>query len=104
VAIDANTQVVISLSSFLMGVGAFLVVGGGVLWAVLSVTIGGIRDDVHDMRSSIRGMNAISASLTDQIQLLRTDYVVLSGKMENLCRSIDYLSRWISGILPRPLP
>jgi hypothetical protein len=104
VAIDANTQVVMSLSSFLMGVGAFLVVGGGVLWAILSVTIGGIRDDVHDIRSSIRGMNAINTSLADQIQLLRTDYVVLSGKMENLSGSIDYLSRWISGILPRPLP
>jgi hypothetical protein len=75
-----------------------------VLWAVLSFTIGGIRDDVRDIRSSIREMNVVNTRLTDQIQLLRTDYVAISSRVENLNKAIDYLMKWLSDLFRNSPP
>jgi hypothetical protein len=88
-AIDADTQVVITMGQLLAGVGAVLVAGGGVLWAVLRFTIGSMRDDVRDIRNSIREMNVVNTRLAEQVALLRTDYAAVKTTNE-------YLAKWLS--------
>jgi len=109
VTVHAETQVVITMKALLAGAATFIVVGAGVLWGILSFTVGGIKDDVSDIRSSIQRLNGadkdnvqraneINIRLTDQIQGLRTDFVkyserfdALSTKLDGAAKSIDAL-------------
>jgi uncharacterized coiled-coil protein SlyX len=92
------------LSSVIGGVLTFVVTGGAVLWAVLSFTIGGMREDVGDIRKSlgqaaaevhaigresILRSNEINKNLSDQIQGLRVDFVKLDDRLDLVVNKFD---------------
>ena len=108
-AIGAATPVTVTMKSLIGGVVAFIVAGGLVLWAVLTFTIGGIRDNVTDIRNSIhdlRGadtqsiqeMNGVNIRLTEQIQGLRTDFVKYSERFDVLSKNMVGLSSQIDSL------
>jgi len=106
VAIHADTQVVITMKSLITGVIGFVILGGAVLWTVLSFTIGGVRDDVTAIRTSVQALqtadqesvketNNVNVRLTDQIQGLRTDFVKYSERFDNLSRNLETTNKSI---------
>lgn len=109
-SVHADTPVVITMKALLAGVVGFLLVGGAVLWAVLTFTIGGVRDDVTAIRNSVSGLqtavqttdkgaiersNEINSRLTDQIQGLRTDFVKYSERFDGLSRNLEATNKSI---------
>lgn len=92
------------MKALIGGIAAVLLVGGGVLWTVLSFTIGGIRGDVSDIRTSlhdlrgadkesIQEMNAVNTRLTDQISGLRTDFVKYSERFDALSNRMEAVNK-----------
>ena len=110
--IGANTQVVITVGSLLVGLAAVLVVGGGVLWAVLAFTIGGMRDDVKAIRDSVGHLQTadresvnravgIELKLREQVGSLKVDFATLSGKLDNVASKLDSVVTSVNGLSGR---
>ena len=110
--IGANTQVVITVGSLLVGLAAVLVVGGGVLWAVLAFTIGGMRDDVKAIRDFMHSLQiadreSISRSLGTEVKLseqvgsLKVDFATLSSKLDNVAGKLDTVVTSVNGLSGR---
>jgi hypothetical protein len=85
VAIHADTPVTITMKALITGIVGFTILAGAVLWTVLSFTVGGLRDDVAAIRTSVQGLqgadqesiketNKINTSLKDEIHGLRTGF------------------------------
>src|SRR6202048_4876067 len=107
--IGANQQVVIALGFFLVELAAVLVVGGGVLWAVLAFTIGGMRDDVNAIRDSVGHLQTadresinravgIELKLSEQVGSLKVDFATLSGKLDNVAGELDSFVTSVNGL------
>jgi hypothetical protein len=102
--IDASTPVTMTVKQLGAGVIAtvLLIIGG--LWAVLSFTIGGLRDDVVNTRQSIQVLQVADKDgaihvrdteikLIEQISGLRTDIAGFSGKLDSTNNAIAGLNR-----------
>lgn len=105
--LSGDTPVTITMGKLIAGIALLGATIAGVLWGVLSFTIGGVRDDVSAIRQSVIALqtadkegiarsNEINIRLTEQIQGLRVDFVkyaerfdVLSGRIDGMNKSID---------------
>jgi hypothetical protein len=115
--VGLKTPVTITMGNLLAGVAAF----GAVLWAVLTFTIGGLRDDVGAIRDNIKGLNVeavmkaidglqtadrsnitraneINVQLTQQIQGLRIDFVKYSEKFDSMSSKFDSMNKSIDSL------
>jgi hypothetical protein len=101
VAVNGDTQVVITMGQLIIGATGFLAALAGVLWAVLRFTVGGMRDDVRDIRNSIRELVSADRALAEQVQGVRIEQATLSGKMDRLQQAIDYFIKQVSQFFPR---
>jgi hypothetical protein len=110
--IDGETQVTFTMKQLLIGLGSIIVLGGGVLWTVLSFTIGGMRDDVSAIRTSIHGLQTSDkegavriregeTKLIEQIGGLRTEITGLSGKLDSVNGTVSTLTAQIIDVQKR---
>jgi TolA-binding protein len=106
--IHGETQVTFTMKQ-LLGV---IVIGGGVLWAVLAFTITGMRDDVSAIRTSIQGLQTADkegavriregeTKLIEQIGGLRTQITGLSGKLDSVTGTVSTLTAQIIDVQKR---
>ena len=91
--VDGETAVTLSMKQLLSGIAALILLSGGVLWAVLAFTIGGMRDDLRTIRDSIvvlqkadrdtviRGRD-LEVELIKQVAGLRMDIATLRTDLD----------------------
>jgi vacuolar-type H+-ATPase subunit B/Vma2 len=93
---------------------AMAVIGAGALivWAVVSFTIGGIRDDVKSTRETVQTLqttdktSAINLRETenrfaDRIAKLDSSFIALSGRLDVIGAKIDAINESIDGLSKR---
>lgn len=111
--VDSETKIVLSMKQLLSAIAGLVLLGGGVLWTVLTFTVGGIRDDVSAIRASTQTLQVADKDgavrvretenrLADQISGLRVSIAELSGKlgifsvsMNNLSGRVDDLQKQV---------
>lgn len=107
--IDSDTKVTLTMKQIMWGIVALVCSGGAVLWAVLTFTIGGMRDDVKAIRAQTQTLQTADKDsavriregenkLAEQIGALRTDIVGLSGKLDAVNSSVNTLSNQLQDV------
>lgn len=102
--IDGNTPVTLTMKQLLVTVGAGVGLLCAGLWAVLTVTTGGLRDDVSVIRQAAQTLQVSDKEtalrlresenkLADQIAGLRTDLVAFSGRFDATNANVVALTR-----------
>lgn len=102
--IDGNTVVSLTMKQLLGTVVAAILLLCGGLWAVLSITTGGLRDDVSSIRQSAQSLSAADKEtairlresenkLIEQIAGLRTDIATFSVRIESVNSNIAGMNR-----------
>jgi len=100
--ISGDTVVELTVKQIMAFLCGLLIIGGAVLWTVLSFTIGGMREDVGAIRSSIAAlqssdkdaaikMREAEARFTDQVGNLRTEIAGLGGKIDTFSSRVQNL-------------
>src|SRR5262249_22224538 len=100
------------MKALIGGIVGFVILAGAVLWTVLSFTVGGLRDDVAAIRTSVQGLqgadqesiketNKINLGLKDEIHGLRTDFVRFSERAENFSRNLETTNKSIATLTNR---
>jgi hypothetical protein len=108
--IDSETSVVIPMKHIAGIVGALLVGGGAIMWAVLTFTIGGVRDDVAAIRTDIgklqesaaatpAKLNEAQLALSKDISGLRVDLETFHGDFKVMKVSLDDLGTKVDTLI-----
>lgn len=63
--IDGETSVAVTMRQMVGGIVALLFGGGAILWAVLTFTIGGVRDDIGGLRSDVSAIRGDLSKLQE---------------------------------------
>jgi uncharacterized protein YoxC len=98
-----DSAIVLTMKQTLTGMATLVAAGGGVLWAVLNFTLGGVRDDVKVIRAQTEVLQIADKNsavriregenkLIEQIDALRTEIAGLAGKLEGVNSSVSALS------------
>jgi hypothetical protein len=80
--IDHETAVVITMKQLMWGIGVLLVGGAGVLWTILSFTVGGVREDLSGIRTEIGDLHRAALSMPDTQLALSKDITNLRVDLE----------------------
>jgi hypothetical protein len=120
--IGGETSVVITMKQIAAGIVALLVGGGAVLWAVLTFTIGGVRDDIGGLRtdvSAIRGdigklqesaaatpgkLSEAQLALSKDISGLRVDLETFRGDFKVVRLSLDDIGAKVDTLIKQQKP
>jgi hypothetical protein len=91
--INGQTVIAITMKQLLAAIAAIIILAGGVLWTVLTFTLGGMREDLATIRGVTVNLQAADKDtavrsrdsenkLATEIGGLRTEIVALNGRLE----------------------
>jgi len=111
--INHETVVAITMKQLIGAIASLIVSGGVVLWAVLTFTVGGVRDDVSAIRADMGELHKSATetpeklrdsqeALSKEIQDLRVDLSTFHGDLRVVQSTVDDLKTQVADLKKAP--